>query len=121
MGTIDFRAIRPYLPGALLLGFAAVLAFVLQPLAGSLRASPYLAQFAPFTAAVAPLATAGGLLHWGWVTLLLWRADHGRGLLCDACGGPLGAERAGRANRGGRYRKCLCCGRNANHRYYDYL
>ncbi|MEA9563429.1 hypothetical protein VC179_003650 [Xanthomonas sp. WHRI 8812E] len=48
MGTIDFRAIRPYLPGVLLLGFAAVLAFVLAfvlgpPLVGSLRASPYLA------------------------------------------------------------------------------
>jgi len=40
MRTIDFRAIRPYLPGALLRGFAAVLAFVLGPLAGSLRASP---------------------------------------------------------------------------------
>ncbi|GEM_PF-1209804 len=121
MGTIDFRAIRPYLPAALLLGFAFALTFVLGPLAGSLAASPYLAQFAPFVRAVAPLLVAVGLLHMLWVSWQLWRAERGLGLLCDACSGPLGFERVGRASRGGAYRKCRCCARNVNHRPYEGL
>jgi len=71
-------------------------------------------------AAIAPLVAVGGLLHLAWASWLLWRAERGLGLLCDACGGPLGFERTGHANRGGRYRKCLCCARNVNRRYYDY-
>ncbi|MBB3857677.1 hypothetical protein FHY29_003127 [Xanthomonas arboricola] len=118
MGTIDFRAVRPFIPAAMLLGFAFILTLVLGPLSTLLPASLYFAQAALFVSAVAPLVAMLAFLHMALVSLQLWRAGRGLGLLCETCGGPLSFERAGYVNRGGPYRQCRCCGRNVNHRHY---
>lgn len=76
--------------------------------------------------------TAGYFLIARWIPLVLflvgvvmtamvvWRLrawERGEGMLCS-CGGLLGREREGIRGRG-RYRKCLACGSNRNHREYD--
>lgn len=118
MRTIDFRAMRPYLPAMCLLGLAFALTFVLGPLSTLLAASP-LAKTAHFVSSIPTLVAAAAALHMALVSWQLWRAGYGMGLLCEACSGPLGFERAGYASRGGPYRKCRCCGRNVNHKHYD--
>ena len=48
----------------------------------------------------------------------LWQWERGAGLRCPTCDGLLGGEREGRPGRGGAYRQCLACGKNANHKFY---
>lgn len=81
----------------------------------ALASSQYFAAIAPL-ANWTVLATAAFVIgHFGWVCCRLWRAEHGKGLLCE-CGGLLGRERDGRY---GPYRKCLACSNNVARRSYD--
>ena len=83
------------------------------------QASPLLSGFVIAGRCVPLLALASSL----WLVLIptyrLWQWQHGEGLNCPRCGGPLGHERGGYANRGGAYRRCYACGDNINHRHYE--
>lgn len=111
MDRWDWMAVRAYMPSALALVISALATWLLS----GWRGNPYLAPLlaAGLWVPLAALAFAAG--HGAWVTYRLWRADRGEGVLC-ACGGLLGAERAGRY---GRYRQCLACSRNVAHRHYE--
>lgn len=114
MDRFDLQSLRAYAPSIALCGAGLLALYVL---AGWVD-KPVLAAFAQTFKWPAFAAVVAGLGHCTWVTWRLWRAEQGVGLLCR-CGGLLGAERDGRASRGGRYRRCLACGTNVNHRHYE--
>lgn len=106
---------RAYAPAAGLLVLVLALA-VAMALTG-LQAGPIVAGLIGVPKWVPVALFVAGLLQAGWVTYRLWQAHNGEGQLCH-CGGLLGAEREGRADRGGAYRRCYACGDNINHRHY---
>src|SRR5690348_178915 len=64
-----------------------------------------------------PLAGIGfALLYGAWVTYRLVQAEHGDGLLCPHCGGPLGIEKYTPYSP---HRTCLICGKHTNERHYS--
>ncbi|UWX04165.1 hypothetical protein H1235_01980 [Pseudoxanthomonas sp. NC8] len=105
MSRWDWMAVRAYLPAV----FALVVAFVSSLVLSRWQASPYLAPLASSLGWVPYAALAAGGVHGLWVTVRLWRAQYGVGLLCE-CGGLLGAERRGRW--GDLIRTCRACGRH---------
>ncbi|GAB2621278.1 hypothetical protein [Novilysobacter erysipheiresistens] len=114
MDRWDWMAVRAYVPTAGLLLAALVSTGVLT----RLQASPLLAGLVSGGKWLPVLLLTAAVVHFAWVTYRLCQADKGKGLLCG-CGGLLGHERAGRASRGGAYRRCYACGRNINHHRYE--
>lgn len=111
MDRWDWMAVKAYAPTAL----ALVVGFALTWLMSGWQNNPYLAGLLSFARWAPLFALAFALLHGSWVTLRLWRARQGEGLLCE-CGGLLGSERDGRY---GPYRRCLGCSRNIARRHYE--
>jgi hypothetical protein len=106
--------LRAYRPSLALIGLALI---VMVALAG-LRDSP-LAEGLLEVLRWAPVAIAGAaLLLLGAATYRLRRWERGEGPACVTCGGPLGGEHEGRANRGGAFRRCYSCGKAVNNRHY---
>lgn len=69
----------------------------------------------------APVAMAGAaLLMFGAARYRLWQWERGDEPSCVTCGGPLGHEREGQANRGVAFRGCYACGKAVNHRHYEW-
>ena len=114
MDRFDVQTLRAYTPAVVLCGSGLAALYVL---AGWVD-SPMLGALAHTFRWPAFAAVSAGLGHCAWMTWRLWCAEQGIGLLCT-CGGLLGPERDGRASRGGRYRRCLACGTNVNHRHYE--
>lgn len=115
MNRFDWMMLKACLPVA----FGLAASFLVLSLGSQFVGHEYLGQIGRFL-----ILASGGLFSTSvgyaiWIGVRLWRWDRGRGLICHRCDGLLGYERAGRPSRGGRYRKCLACGDNANHRYYD--
>ena len=107
--------VRAYAPAVAGLVGALLMRAVVAPL----EASPLTAGLVHVMRWL-PVAMFGlSLLVAGPPTYSLLRWARGQGPACIACGGPLGGEQAGRANRGGAYRRCYACGKAVNHRHYD--
>jgi hypothetical protein len=115
MGREGWIFLRAYAHAVALLGLAVLVMVLL----GGLRAIPLLAGMFDVLRWV-PIAIAGGacLLVCG-ASYRLWRWQRGDGPSCASCGGPLGHERQGRADRGGVFRACYACGKAVNHRHYE--
>jgi hypothetical protein len=98
--------------------FALVLAVVSMMVVSGWQPSPSLAgvaqaaRWVPWVLLAATLGLAATPTYW----LLRWERGHGPA--CPSCGGPLGHEKAGYANRGGAFRRCYGCGTAVNHICY---
>jgi hypothetical protein len=114
MDRQSWMLLRAYFPAAVLLGLAF---FVTVWFSGAqsrwLIGTVGLLYWVPFAIAIAALAM------FVMVSVRLWRWERGDGPSCVVCGGPLGGERSGRADRGGAFRRCYACGKAVNHRYYE--
>lgn len=106
--------IRAYAPASGLILAAVVIAMALA----RLQAHPIFDGLVSIVRWLPLALLAGAVLHMAWVTYRLWQAHHGNGRLCE-CGGLLGGEHDGRADRAGAYRRCYACGKNVNNRYYE--
>ena len=114
MDRSAWMLVRACLPGAVLFAGALVSAALLA----GLNRGPLAAGLFDMLRWV-PIAMAGvGFLLLGAASYRLWRWERGIGPSCATCGGPLGHEREGRANRGGAFRRCYACGKAVNYRYY---
>lgn len=106
-----WMAVRAYLPAAV----AILAAFALLELAGMFDQQGMLADLGRMLRWGSAGAMALGGILFVHTSVRLYRADLGKGLLCD-CGGLLGREIDGRY---GPYRRCLRCSRNVPRRQYE--
>jgi hypothetical protein len=100
----DGKAVRAYLPAVFALGVAYASSLVLP----QWQADPARAGMASLLGWLPYVALAIAAAMGAWVSVRLWRAQYGTGLVCE-CGGLLGSERRGR--RGAWVRRCPACGR----------
>ena len=105
--------VRAYLPAT----FALAVSFALLFAATRFRDMEVLAGLAESLGLAFAVALGFASLHALWMAGRLWRAERGRGLLCD-CGGLLGRERPGVRGQTN-YRRCLACGRAVSSRSDD--
>jgi hypothetical protein len=114
MDRWDWMYVRAYAPAV----GALVIAVIGAKVAATLQGHPLLVGLADTAKWIPVGALAVAALLTTWTTYRIWQAHNGRGLLCE-CGGLLGREQPGRADRGGPFRRCLACTRRINHRHYE--
>lgn len=113
MNQDNWMAIKAYLPAVLLLG----LSLMLVTLADRIDQESMVGQLGRLLGFGSLGALLAALVLFAHVTIRLWRADRGLGLLCN-CSGLLGREIDGRY---GPYRRCMRCTRNVPRREYEML
>ena len=107
--------LRAYCPVAVLVGSAF---FMMVPSA-DLRSNWPLTGIADLPNWISLAMVGAALAMFAAISYRLWKWEYGDGPSCVVCGGPLGGERSGRDDRGGRFRRCYACGKAVNHRYYE--
>lgn len=115
MGREGWILLRAYLPAVAIFVMALLITIPL----GGLRYSPLAGGIFSVLRWVPVAMISVAFLLFGSASYRLWQWQRGNGPSCVTCGGPLGREREGRANRGGAFRCCYACGKNVNHRRYE--
>jgi hypothetical protein len=115
MNQQQWMLVRAYWPAVALFSLALLMTVPLDSLPDSSLATSMVSALYCVPATL----VGGALLLFSTASYRLWRWERGDGPSCVACGGPLGHEHEGRANRGGAFRRCYACGKAINHRHYD--
>jgi hypothetical protein len=110
MNQQQWMLVRAYWPAVALFGLALLMTVPLDSLRDSSLATSMVS--APYWV---PVTLVGGaLLLFSAASYRLWRWELGEGPSCVTCGGPLGHEHEGRANRGGAVARLGICRRESN-------